>query len=88
MKALIIIKAQGKVHAWTRIAKVAGTTPTVLATLGHMSRYPKTLFPVGIDIAGRGLVDSSRRADPEVLRSIISAVKAHSAEASDLHGDR
>lgn len=94
MKALIIIEAQGKVHAWTRIAKAAGIMPTVLATLGHMSRYPKTLFPIGIDIAGTGLVDPARRADPEVLRNIISAVKAHPAEApiyvatdDDVEGD-
>lgn len=94
MKALIIIEAQGKVHAWTRIAKAAGMTPTVLPTLGHMSRYPNTLFPVGIDIAGSGSVDPARRADPDVLRGLIAAVKAHPAEApiyvatdDDVEGD-
>lgn len=74
MQALIFIEANGKANAWRRIARSLGMTAEVIATTGHVCSFPKSLFPIGIDLARGAVLETRRRPDPEKREAILRAV--------------
>lgn len=76
MQALIIIEAQGKAQAWTRITEAIRMPSLVVATGGHICHFAKQLTPLGIDIRKGKTLDFGRKPDPEKARAILAAVEA------------
>ena len=74
MQALIIIEAQGKAQAWTRITEAIRMPSLVVATSGHVCHFPNRLTPLGIDIRKGKTLDPGRVPDPVKSRAIIEAV--------------
>lgn len=76
MQALIIIEAHGKIPAWSRIMSSLGVPAKILATSGHLFRYPSSLYPLGIKISKGQAVDISRTVRPEIEARIVAALRA------------
>lgn len=73
MMDLVIVEAAGKRRAWENFLRRAGLPGQVIATIGHICRFPETARPVGVGL-GSGRIDSGRRPDPDRVRVIRDAV--------------
>lgn len=81
MQALIFIEAFGKVPAWSRISHALGLKSEIIATSGHLCRYPDSLYPLGIKVAKGQAIDVTRVVRPEIDRRIRNALRARDPEA-------
>lgn len=77
MQALVFIEAHGKAKAWSTIATGLGLEADVVATGGHVCRFPRALFPVGIDLNADRQIDPTRRVSPELRESLLASVSRH-----------
>lgn len=74
MQALIFIEASGKAAAWSRITTAMHMKAKVIATGGHVCRFPDGLFPLGIDLQPGKPVDPGRMFLPEKIKHIMASV--------------
>lgn len=77
MQALIFIEAHGKIPTWSRIADQLDLKAEIVATAGHLFRFPDSLYPLGIRISRGQAIDAARKPRPEIDRRIRSALRAH-----------
>lgn len=94
MQALIIIEALGKVGTWKKVLGGIGFKANVVATHGHVSRFPDRLWPLGISFQGDGPCDKGRSADPRKADEIIASLNGLGSDApifiaadDDVEGD-
>lgn len=94
MRALILIEAHGKAEAWAKIVKSLGLSAHVVATGGHVCRFPQALDPIGIDLRPGKRVDALRRLGGDVRKRILADVDELPAGApiliatdDDIEGD-
>lgn len=76
MQSLVIIEAQGKVRTWQKVLEDIGIRAAVLATHGHVFRFPDRLDPLGISIDANSPCDPGRTADPQRLGKLHQAIDA------------
>lgn len=76
IQALIIIEAHGKTRAWSRISSALGYDAKLVATSGHLCRFPESLFPLGIRISKGHAIDVSRTPRPDIEQRIRNAVSS------------
>lgn len=81
MQALVIIEAQGKVTTWQRVLASIGMKARVVATHGHIARFPDRLTPLGIDLRQGASCDRGRIVDPRQLQSLLAEVALVTANA-------
>ncbi|CAN0546064.1 unnamed protein product, partial [Laminaria digitata] len=74
MQAVIFIEAHGKIRSWGSISRSLGMESDVVATSGHLYRYPESLYPLGIKITKGQAIDTSRTIRPEIDRRIRNAL--------------
>lgn len=74
MQAIIFIEAHGKIRSWGSISRSLGMEADIVATSGHLYRYPDSLYPLGIKITKGQAIDTSRNARPEIDRRIRNAL--------------
>ena len=77
MQALVFIEAHGKAKAWSSIAADLGVEVDVVASGGHVCRFPRALFPVGIDLKADRQIDATRRVSPELRAALLASVARH-----------
>lgn len=94
MQALVIIEAQGKVDTWSRVLGALGMPARVMATHGHVMRFPERLSPLGISFGPDGPCDHGRRLGGgfrEALRAELRGLPAYApvfiATDADSEGD-
>lgn len=94
IQALFFIEAHGKADAWSRILRDLGIHARVVATGGHICRFPDTLFPIGVDMTEGRPLDPMRRLDPDSRSRLLDAIAAVPESAriiiamdSDVEGD-
>jgi DNA topoisomerase-1 len=95
MRAFIIIEANGKVATWTKIVRAIGMDADVFATQGHLCRFPKGLYPVGLTLTTADKpIDPVRRPVLEVVASLKEKVDSlphqtpiYIATDNDVEGD-
>lgn len=75
MQAVVIIEAHGKIRAWSRILRDIGISASIVATGGHLSAFPDSLFPIGISLETGSPLDVTRRPDPERLSRLLASVR-------------
>ena len=71
---LVIIEAAGKRRAWENFLRGFGMQATVIATLGHVCRFPQGADPIGIGF-GEAITDFGRQPDPERLAVLHRALE-------------
>lgn len=76
MQALIIIEAKGKVSTWQQVLKGIGLRAHVLATHGHLARFPERLTPLGIDLRPGSPTDPGRVPDEVRIDEILTHARA------------
>lgn len=74
MQSLVIIEAQGKIRTWQKVLAESGIRASVLATHGHLFRFPDRLDPLGISIDSASPCDPGRTPDPERLKKLHQAI--------------
>lgn len=80
MKSLIFIEAHGKIPTWSRISSALGIDATIIATAGHLCRFPDSLYPLGIRITKGQAIDVNRNVRPEIDRRIRDSLKSMDSE--------
>ena len=82
MQSLIFIEAYGKVPAWSRISHALGLKAEIVATSGHLCRFPDSLYPLGIKVSKGQAIDVTRVPRSEIDRRIRKAIhgRAHGSE--------
>lgn len=80
MQALIFIEAFGKVPAWSRISHALGMKAEIVATSGHLCRFPDSLYPLGIKVSKGQAIDVTRVPRPEIDRRIRKALHGRARE--------
>lgn len=70
---LVIIEAAGKRRAWENFLRGFGMHANVIATLGHVCRFPQRADPIGIGF-GETITDFGRVPDPERLAFLRKAL--------------
>lgn len=76
MQALIIIEAKGKIATWQQVLKGIGLRAHVLATHGHLARFPERLTPLGIDLRPGVSTDPGRTPDQVRIDEILIQARA------------
>jgi DNA topoisomerase IA len=84
MQALIFIEAHGKIPAWSRIVSALGIDATIIATAGHMCRFPDSLYPLGIRISKGQAIDVARTPRKNIDRKIRQALQNRSIDTEIL----
>lgn len=84
MQAVIFIEAHGKIRSWGSISRSLGMEAEVVATSGHLYRYPDSLYPLGIKITKGQAIDTSRTVRPEIDRRIRNALHARKPDGEIL----
>lgn len=94
MQALVVIEAPGKVRAWREAGRVMGAEFTVVATGGHMSRFPDRLSPLGVrflngraDDIGRTVCARAAARLASALESVPSGAPILIATDDDIEGN-
>ena len=75
MTALIFIEAHGKISTWSRVAENLGLSARIVATSGHVCRFPGTLWPVGVSLIAGQAVDTLRKPAIETEERIRAALR-------------
>ena len=84
MQALIFIEAHGKIATWSRISAGLGMTSEIVATGGHMCRFPDSLYPLGIRISRGQAIDTTRTPRQSVEHRIRQALRSRGDETEIL----
>lgn len=84
MQALVIIEAPGKARAWREAGRVMGVQFTVVATGGHMSRFPDKLDPLGVRFLDGRADDIGRRVSERAAARLVSSLDSVPAAADVL----
>lgn len=74
MQALIFIEAHGKIRAWRRISYSMNLDSRLIATSGHICRYPDKLNPLGISLTDGRAIDSGRELRSDIRNRIETAL--------------
>ena len=74
MQALIFIEAHGKTRAWGEISRSLGMSADIVATSGHLCKYPQSLYPLGVRITKGQAIDAARTIRPDVDQRIRNAL--------------
>lgn len=74
MQALIFIEAHGKIRAWKRISYSMNLDACLVATSGHICKYPDRLNPLGISLTNGMAIDSGRQLRGDIRQRIESAL--------------
>lgn len=80
MMYLAIIEAPGKTGLWKHLMSECGVKGEVIATGGHVARYPDDILSLGFSFRrngkGRLLIEESQRKDDTVIVRFIAATAA------------